>query len=1031
MTVSRQRRSNLKTFEASRQSRVRSLQMQFRSDVNRRSIYRSIKKRSYWDYIFICLIGLISISWFDGDRLIAVGDFWFPTDGISYFHEITSTWIDTMAMGVANFKGTAAAVYGLYVSITDSIGLSSVASEKMLFYCLFISAGLSMYYLTHVIGLGRPWRLLAALFFMMNPVAINQFGTPFTYLAYGCAPLLLGLYINGLEKGKGLKYILFLALVWTLIMSSSYVDPGYLIMHVGVLCLYLLYHVAVHRNSKTAIQGIKFTSTLFAFVVLLNAFWLIPLSSGFESEVAKSTVPVSNNEAIYKSLSADLPDAVQLLGYDGYQGEYKGDTIFPWASWYFRTPTIIIGFLISAIALLSLLWRGVGRKHMYYFGLLLVAGLILQTGSNPPFGDPTLWFIKETPYFMTSFRNPLKFQLLVSLALAPLLGVGLSMIFKYLTERCRRVLLSALLVTVFFIFGIYYPWPMWAGTVFQEGGDVLPSAKVQIPQYYSEAREWLNDSEEDFRIFPLPYSTNYLNCYNWQSGYNGLNVDRLLLDSPTIAMNDGTEGYQIPLQVASEIEEGFPGDYLTRLLELLRVKYILMHRDTNWNYIDGDPSFFDHDLERLEFFLDTQSQLHLAKSFGSLEFYSVGDNTYVPHIYASTTATLVNGGLDNFADLLSIPKYDIRSATFISDSNLASRLDHLVQRLTETREYEILETNLPENTGADFESGNFESWTTRNMANGTVRVTNLDSTQGDFAAEIVLPSHGRESGVYKDFGYDGRSPINISASMKIVSQEPPSGSSIYVYGYDANDVEKVRIIYHMYDNWDWPTGSPADMKHGTDQDISYYVLRHDLGDPPLDTWINVNRNPKDEFEERYPGIWDSLNLNRIRVELTAWGDAPLVSRYDDVQTTNLIPGYFSYNSLRLSEESNHTPVITYEKVNPTKYKVHINTSDPFFLIFSESYNSQWKAYINKTGDSTNWIEALYQNPLPEDIHLQSNGYANTWYIDEAGQYDITLYFRPQSLFYVGAVISCITFGICFIYLTWSQLRHRIPIRKKR
>lgn len=52
-----------------------------------------------------------------------------------------------------------------------------------------------------------------------------------------------------------------------------------------------------------------------------------------------------------------------------------------------------------------------------------------------------------------------------------------------------------------------------------------------------------------------------------------------------------------------------------------------------------------------------------------------------------------------------------------------------------------------------------------------------------------------------------------------------------------------------------------------------------------------------------------------------------------------------------------------------------------------------------------------------------NGYANAWYIDpkEIGKenFTITLYFRSQSLFYLGLMISGVTLLFCVGYLVWD------------
>jgi hypothetical protein len=131
---------------------------------------------------------------------------------------------------------------------------------------------------------------------------------------------------------------------------------------------------------------------------------------------------------------------------------------------------------------------------------------------------------------------------------------------------------------------------------------------------------------------------------------------------------------------------------------------------------------------------------------------------------------------------------------------------------------------------------------------------------------------------------------------------------------------------------------------------------------------------------------------------------------------------------------------------------------PFFLVFSESYHPDWKVYIKtenvspKTRNKT-WeiieeypnvhvrearhqmkltpkdIFYLFKKPLSEKNHFLVNGYANAWYIDpkkiSKQNFTITLYFWPQSLFYLGLFISGTTFLGCIGYLVYDWRRNRM------
>ena len=111
----------------------------------------------------------------------------------------------------------------------------------------------------------------------------------------------------------------------------------------------------------------------------------------------------------------------------------------------------------------------------------------------------------------------------------------------------------------------------------------------------------------------------------------------------------------------------------------------------------------------------------------------------------------------------------------------------------------------------------------------------------------------------------------------------------------------------------------------------------------------------------------------------------------------------------LSSNQTDNPSITYEKINPTKYTVHVNASTPFYIVFSESYDSNWIAYIN-------------DQQVPNEYHLTANGFANGWYINRTGTFTITLEFWPQNLFYAGSAISITTLILCTLYISKNKIK---------
>ena len=125
------------------------------------------------------------------------------------------------------------------------------------------------------------------------------------------------------------------------------------------------------------------------------------------------------------------------------------------------------------------------------------------------------------------------------------------------------------------------------------------------------------------------------------------------------------------------------------------------------------------------------------------------------------------------------------------------------------------------------------------------------------------------------------------------------------------------------------------------------------------------------------------------------------------------------------------PTIAFEKINPTRYRVHVeNAQAPFFLVFGESFHADWNAYVENRGPR--WYEPsallswLFDNGNRIEVsdHFQVNGYANSWYMTQTGSYDVVLEFTPQRLYEGGWLVSLCTLagGALFIAVLWFRER---------
>jgi len=99
--------------------------------------------------------------------------------------------------------------------------------------------------------------------------------------------------------------------------------------------------------------------------------------------------------------------------------------------------------------------------------------------------------------------------------------------------------------------------------------------------------------------------------------------------------------------------------------------------------------------------------------------------------------------------------------------------------------------------------------------------------------------------------------------------------------------------------------------------------------------------------------------------------------------------------------SNPSPQISYEKINPCEYNVHVkNSTAPFLLIFSEAYHPLWRAYLDGHEIS------------PVIAYSVVNGF----YINKTGDFDIKIYFTGQIYADIGLKISIVTLVITIIFI---------------
>jgi len=135
-----------------------------------------------------------------------------------------------------------------------------------------------------------------------------------------------------------------------------------------------------------------------------------------------------------------------------------------------------------------------------------------------------------------------------------------------------------------------------------------------------------------------------------------------------------------------------------------------------------------------------------------------------------------------------------------------------------------------------------------------------------------------------------------------------------------------------------------------------------------------------------------------------------------------------------------------DKINPTLYQLSIDNPKnlPFFLIFSESYNTSWEALIGIKSTSlisTNNQSSFFANlfvffdqlngslvSIDETQHLTANSYANAWFIDSSTLPSadvIYISFKPQLYFIIGFLVSITCISVLLVSLIIKSVQEYV------
>ena len=232
----------------------------------------------------------------------------------------------------------------------------------------------------------------------------------------------------------------------------------------------------------------------------------------------------------------------------------------------------------------------------------------------------------------------------------------------------------------------------------------------------------------------------------------------------------------------------------------------------------------------------------------------------------------------------------------------------------------------------------------------------------------------------------------------------PGGNGIHFGLFRNNSWDSITVGVDLDENWHQVVGI-----YDQDKLLIYYdcqlVGKKNIGNGLLNTndeELFVGWNYYNFEDEDFEGEISFLNIYNYTLDQKI-----ICNNFKNVSHESNFSFNIDYEKKIIFKNISHENIFEYQKINPTLYKVQVNSTEPFMLSFAESYDPLWVAKVKQPNGK--WKE--YQ-PVP--LYSVINGF----WIEDTGNLDIIIEYKPQRWFYYGLAISLTTLTAyisCLIY----------------
>lgn len=471
-------------------------------------------------------------------------------------------------------------VYIIYI-FNHFFSVPNVFLQATTYFILLATGAASTYFLTRILINSGTFKIqigfVAGLFYILNPYSMSQVwgrGEYAQLFSFALLPLSLLIFIYGIRKNSYF-YVFIFALI-SVFFSTSYGFVTFIVIQWFMFFVYAILEIILNRKRLKTVFIFKYFLLSFLLWCIVNCWWLLPLVLSGPSIFGADLNNPGENLGTLLGVSSDFPFPIiiRLLQNFYFFSEHS------YGPQYAILRFQLMSFIPVIFLLLGMVGSVIKRKNtgVIFFLSTFILGLIVCLGANPPLGGLFVWIFKHIS-FLQAFRNPYeKFGIVYMLGYSQLVGLGVVILFQFLTNIRKKNNLFFPIIIIFCLILVMwntYLWPMWTGKIVSN-----PQNKIglTLPQYYIDLASWLQKNNGNYRVLMTPLWNGDGAFYLWNGTlYQGVDPMVFLLEPDTIS-NIGNIPYYVTyahnvLKYRGQLD-------LHPAIELLRVKYLIDREDT-------------------------------------------------------------------------------------------------------------------------------------------------------------------------------------------------------------------------------------------------------------------------------------------------------------------------------------------------------------------------------------------------------------------------------------------------------------------